>query len=211
VIDDPFCPVASDVRQPLARCIDALGKAGVVLREGWPPGVNPLEQWQVFIFLVAASFAWEIPDDQIEVFRKGAAANDGARDTLLAQAFSAPHKRFLEMQQRQLQGRDHWRRFFREHDAFLMPTAFVAAFPHNPRPSTLETPDGQRDYSDLERWISLPTLAGLPATVAPIGRTAAGLPVGLQIVGPFLEDATPIDFAARCEAVIGGFVRPPGF
>ena len=53
-------------------------------------------------------------------------------------------------------------------------------------------------------------MALLPATVAPIGRTPAGLPVGLQIVGPYLEDRTTIDFARRLGAVIGGYEPPPG-
>ena len=51
----------------------------------------------------------------------------------------------------------------------------------------------------------------LAATAAPVGRTAQGLPVGLQVLGPYLEDATPIDFADRMSTVVGGFVPPPGF
>jgi len=45
----------------------------------------------------------------------------------------------------------------------------------------------------------------LPATVAPIGRTAAGLPVGIQIVAPMWEDGTSIEFADRLAEAIGGF------
>jgi amidase len=44
-----------------------------------------------------------------------------------------------------------------------------------------------------------------------MGHTEQGLPVGVQIIGPYLEDATPIDFAARMADVIGGFVPPPGY
>jgi hypothetical protein len=33
----------------------------------------------------------------------------------------------------------------------------------------------------------------------------------MQILGPYLEDATPIDFADRVAAVIGGFAPPPKF
>lgn len=33
--------------------------------------------------------------------------------------------------------------------------------------------------------------------------------MGLQIMGPILEDATPLDIAARVEQVVGGFVPPP--
>jgi amidase len=58
-------------------------------------------------------------------------------------------------------------------------------------------------------WISMATLAGLPATVAPVGRTRAGLPAGIQIVAPMWEDATSIECAALLSDVVGGFVPPP--
>jgi amidase len=51
----------------------------------------------------------------------------------------------------------------------------------------------------------------LPATTAPVGLTRSGLPVGIQIVGPHLDDATPIDVAARMADVIGGFRMPKGY
>jgi amidase len=38
-----------------------------------------------------------------------------------------------------------------------------------------------------------------------------GLPVGIQIMEPYLEDATPIDIAGRFAEVIGGFRRPQGY
>ena len=52
------------------------------------------------------------------------------------------------------------------------------------------------------------TLTGCPATTAPAGLGQSGLPVGLQIMGPYLEDATPIVFAQLLAREIGGF-QPP--
>jgi amidase len=49
----------------------------------------------------------------------------------------------------------------------------------------------------------------LPATVAPIGRTSDGLPVGIQIVGPYLEDRTTIHFASLLEEAVYAFLPPP--
>ena len=51
----------------------------------------------------------------------------------------------------------------------------------------------------------------LPASVAPVGLSADGLPVGVQIVAPYLEDRTAIDFAKRLGEVIGGYQPPPGY
>jgi len=42
-----------------------------------------------------------------------------------------------------------------------------------------------------------------------VGRTPEGLPCGIQILGPFLEDATPIDIAGRIAELTGGFAPPP--
>jgi amidase len=59
-------------------------------------------------------------------------------------------------------------------------------------------------------WVALATVACLPATVVPVGRTPAGLPVGIQIVGPYLEDRTTLAVARRMEELLGGFVPAPG-
>jgi amidase len=58
---------------------------------------------------------------------------------------------------------------------------------------------------------SVSTLSGQPATAFPVGLSRDGLPVGLQAIGPYLEDRTPIRFAALLAKEIGGFRRPPGF
>ena len=60
-------------------------------------------------------------------------------------------------------------------------------------------------------WASLATFAHLPASVAPVKRTDAGLPVGVQIIGPYLEDATTIKVAGFLEDILGGFTPPPDF
>jgi len=75
----------------------------------------------------------------------------------------------------------------------------------------LMTTEGERDYRDQTKWICFATLTGCPATVAPVGRTKSGLPVGIQIMGPYLEDATPIDIALKLTQTIGGFTPPPGY
>jgi amidase len=63
----------------------------------------------------------------------------------------------------------------------------------------------------MASWIFVATLAGLPATVAPVGRTGAGLPAGLQIIAPMWEDGTSIECAALLSDIAGGFTAPPAF
>jgi amidase len=51
----------------------------------------------------------------------------------------------------------------------------------------------------------------LPATQVPLGLSPEGLPVGVQIIGPWLEDRTLLKFAELIEREFGGFVPPPAF
>ena len=104
-----------------------------------------------------------------------------------------------------------WRQFFRDWDVLLMPTP---AFEHDH--SDINTRrlaiDGkQTAYSDQALWSGVATLTGLPATAMPIGCSQEGLPIGMQIVGPYLEDRTTIAFAALAEREFGGFCAPPAF
>jgi amidase len=91
-----------------------------------------------------------------------------------------------------------------------------AAFPHDQsqpiEKRVVQTLEGPRSsIRDVASWIGFASVAGLPATVAPIGRTAAGPPVGVQVVAPMWEDSTAIEFAALLADVVDGFSPPPAF
>jgi amidase len=59
------------------------------------------------------------------------------------------------------------------------------------------------------QWPGLITVANLPATAIPTGRFIDGMPMGLQAVGPYLEDRTTLRFAQLAEAALGGGYIPP--
>ena len=75
----------------------------------------------------------------------------------------------------------------------------------------LKTSYGSWPYMDMFFWTSFATYTGLPATVAPIGLSRTNLPVGVQVIGPYLEDATPINICQLLSNEIGGFTPPPGY
>ena len=58
-------------------------------------------------------------------------------------------------------------------------------------------------YAPQHAWPLIACPPHLPATAAPIGRTRGGLPIGVQIIGPYLEDLTTIGFAERLSAEFG--------
>ena len=96
-----------------------------------------------------------------------------------------------------------------------MPAMPTAAIPHDHSHPMVERRilvDGvERPYIDQLKWAGLVGVAFLPATVVPVGTNEKGLPIGVQVVGPFLEDLTTLDVARRIESNSGGFKRPPRF
>ena len=109
-----------------------------------------------------------------------------------------------------------WRLLFREWDVVLYPPASTPAFPHDhslPIDARRLEIDGKGYpfYDACFVWADPATTCGLPATAAPIELSPEGLPIGVQIIGPRLEDRTPLKLAALIEREFGGFVAPPGF
>ncbi len=122
---------------------------------------------------------------------------------------------WMDLHDAQLAIRRQWAQVFRAYDVVLAPTHGSVAFPHDQSPDMgarkLLLNNELSPYFDQLAWPGMATLAHLPATAAPIGLTRAGMPIGIQIMGPYLEDRTPIAFAGLLEREFGGFVRPPGY
>jgi amidase len=189
VLDDQRAPVTSEVGAVLSDAVDALARTGATVTEGWPDGIDPGQSAESFEFHIGLFFAYQ---------RAGGEPG--------------PLTQVIGQEERRMAARAAWSAYFTGIDAFLCPVNFTPPFPHDTRPfaeRTIATPDGERPYSDQPFWIAHPSLAGLPAVSAPAGRTPAGLPVGLQVVGPRYEDDTPITLAELLADVTGGYQPPP--
>jgi amidase len=189
VLDHDNAPVSSEVAAPTSDAVDALARSGATVVAGWPDGVDPVRAHESFGFHVQLFFAY---------------LESGGDVAKLSEAIEHEHRRMAT--------RAAWTRYFADVDVFLCPASFTPAFPHDDRPfeeRVIATAEGEQPYGSLAFWVSHAALPGLPALAAPIGRTRAGLPVGVQIVGPLYEDDTAITFAERLSDVVGGYERPP--
>jgi amidase len=213
-LDDADFPVDRQVSELLARAVEELARAGVAVDDRARPGL-PLRDWvelydELLYPIVAGNTA-----EEFEALRKVAAAaapSDRSEMARMARAATAPHKQWLAAHERREALRARMADLFREFDVLLMPVCAVPAIPHDhSQPMfarTVRVNGAERSYLELFAWIVPPTTAWLPATSAPIGLTRDGLPVGIQIVGPYLEDRTAIDFARRLAERIGGYTPP---
>jgi amidase len=106
------------------------------------------------------------------------------------------------------------RAFFAQWDVLLTPANIVNAFPHTDAPyheRRLDVNGEAVKYDCQIVYPALGNLSGHPATAFPVNLTQAGLPVGLQAIGPYLEDRTPLRFVGLVARAFGGFRRPPGY
>jgi len=108
-----------------------------------------------------------------------------------------------------------WRELFNSFDAVICPIMPTPAYvqDHSPEQEKRRIRiDGiDYPYTDQLAWPGVATLPGLPATAIPTGFSPQGLPIGVQIVGPWLEDRTPLKLAELIEREFGAFVPPPMF
>jgi amidase len=209
VLDDPYCPVTADTKAALEKAVKSLERAGAKLKPGWPPGFKAEELYENYIFHLTA-FLYSVDPEAGRETRRKAAAETGQRVAGLASFADWQGQNF-----RRLGYRAQWQSYFEATHVFLSPVAFTPAFPHDHSEPwdkrTIATSDGLRPYLDMLRWIAPATLTGCPAAAMPVGRSSAGLPIGLQVMGPFWEDATPLTLAKLLSREIGGFVPPSGY
>jgi amidase len=126
-----------------------------------------------------------------------------------------PHKNWLAANEARHQMRLKWAEFFKDYDLLLCPAAASAAFPHDQEGErwqrTVVVNGKKVPTTDQLFWAGYPCVAYLPSTVAPIGFTPDGLPVGVQIVAPQYGDRRSIAFARLIEREYHGFLAPPGY
>jgi amidase len=219
MIDDhPLLPVASEIRGALKEFANRLIRASATVARSSPLLPDLAESARLHTRMVRNTIAFGRPPEFFERMRVQAAALEPEDSSLRAERARAPlltHMEWIAAELVRDRLRNQWAALFRQFDVVLCPPFSVTAFPHDHKPDqedrTIEI-DGQSfPYLSLIVWATAATPPGLPATVMPIARSNSGLPIGVQIIGPFLEDLTTLAFARLAEREFGGFVPPPGF
>ncbi|ALK34061.1 amidase [Burkholderia plantarii] len=97
-----------------------------------------------------------------------------------------------------------FQQLFGRYDVILAPTTPVSPFPWT---QMFASSVGGRAQENYYRWLALTyvtTLCTNPAASLPCGKDEAGMPFGLQVIGPFRGDRRTLDI---CEALEAAFSR----
>ena len=189
-VDDPAAPTSTEIKAAIRAVANLMADYGAIVTETAGPGPSLDEQNLLYQQLLSAA-------------------------VLSPRSLAATHRDWMAADERRHRLIAAYQRFFTGVDVVLAPIAPTTAFTHRtegPLNERTLTVDGVTvPYLRHLAWAGLATLPGLPSTAVPIGRSAEGLPIGMQIIGPKWGDRTTIAVAGMVESLIGGFVPPPGY
>jgi amidase len=202
-LDDDHCPVDASTRRVLGSLVTAIEHAGGRVDTDSRPAFTLAKATEVFEQLLFAALAGEHSREKIEHM---AANTDDSPLGRVKRGAAMRHRDWLAWNERRLQLRERWREFFERFDVILLPVQPRGAIPHDhsmPQWARVVEIDGiVRPYLDLFGWTGPAGAGSLPATVVPAGQGDDGLPIGVQIVGPYLEDRTTLQMARHVEQLI---------
>ena len=195
-----------------------LADAGAHVDFAARPAFDATEGYHLYLQLLDAALSARIPDSVMAQRRaaKAALASDDMRaDAVMVRSVDMLHRDWLKLNDRRHHIRRAWGVFFQDFDVLLCPALATPALPHRQDGDTWERRigvDGKEvSYNDLLFWPGITCGFHLPASVAPVTRSASGLPIGVQIVSRLYGDLTTIAVAGMLEERLGGFRAPPGF
>lgn len=211
----PWLPVDNEILSGLERLVAQLRRLGTKTGQVQPEILGDLRNYYSLYMSILASIEFlAMPGpERLQTAEKWKKTGD---EFLVAssQGIEGSASDYIKWHSEREEYREAFRGFFDDWDVLLSPVNIVNAFPHNHLPwleRTLDVNGRRVKYFLQSAYPSLANLSGHPATAFPLGFAQSGLPLGVQAIGPYLEDRTSIGFASLLEIELGGFRRPPGY
>lgn len=203
-IDDGGTAVSDEIRAAVHSAAQALAGAGLQTIETVPPGVAKGSQLWIELFSRAANL-------EIAALYQGREAEAGPQVARLLREFDQGPADFeekiyraerlaaavLERERR----REELLEWMKTTELILAPVGATAAFEHGAE--RVEVNGKSISVFRAFGYSQTFNVLGLPSVAVPAGRTASGLPIGVQIVGRPFEERTVLAAAAIIEAALG--------
>lgn len=189
-VDEPALEIDASVALALHRAISAMEAAGALVDRTARPNFDVERVWRLGARLIGAAVSVSDEHDR-----------------------GLSHRHWLLLDRERSALITAWADFFEDFDVVVCPVTVLPAFAHLQGgrwdTRTITVNGRERPYPELEGWPALIGAAYLPSTVVPVGLTPDALPVGMQIVSPFLNDKKSLKVASLVADEAGGYVAPP--
>ena len=213
-LDDPYCPVDLETINLIRKTADQLANSGGKVQNAQPDFSLEMND-KIYGKLLAPIMATGYPKEVIETMETALPKLNPEDQSPRARQIRnslISHTDWLSANEKRQQIRQKWNLFFESFDILLCPTTVRSAFDHDHHHDfhgrNIMVNEVERPYSDLIVWPGLANTGQLPATNVPIGLSSDNMPIGMQIIGPYLEDRTTIEFAKLIAEITGGFLPP---
>ena len=206
-------PVARDVRARLDAFASRIADAGAqVDAVALPvPLADGLRSWQELVLPIIGA---GLPDEDFAALAELEAVSGDDPMLNAGRALASRYRSWARANGIRQRQRAAWAKLFQQHDVVLAPVMPTTAFPHDTaRPITdrVVGVDGIAvPHLRAMAWCGAIGSVLLPVVTLPTGLTPEGLPVGIQVIGPFLSDLRLLKIAALLQIAAGtAFTNPP--
>ncbi|WP_395701432.1 amidase [Aquabacterium sp.] len=190
--------VHPEVAAAVERAVQVLADLGAHV-EAVDPGIDDPLEITTGLWFVGAATVWSGLTPQ----QQAVADPDFRAEAELGLGFSAQQVQQLVLRRGALGS--HLRQFMQRHDLIATPSVAVPAFEARPAGHSPMDPAAMLGWTPFSYPFNL---SQQPAISLPCGLTRAGLPIGLQLVGPMFGDALVLR-AARAYETAHPAPRPP--
>jgi len=208
----PLYPTCHEIQAKLDGLSQHLSKLGVKLDKDTKKAPKLAELTRAYTHLMSAFVGVNLPPsvyDHLKSMAQDIKPDDISLNAMRMRGFSSNYRDYFL----QTRVREHirlaWLTLFDSYDVILCPVMPTVAYKHDHREfehRSLEVNGKEESYLDQFVWCSMATALGFPATVLPIGLSKANLPIGVQVIGSYMEDNTSLAFARHIEKAFGGFL-----
>jgi len=206
-------PVAGEVTALLEGFAGRLAGAGARVEAVRMPVslVDGFHSWQD---LVLPTIGTAFQDDEFAEFTALEAITGDDPTIRAGRALVSRYRTWLRANDLRQRQRAEWEALFESYDAVLAPVMPTAAFAHDTASHLAERVldvDGTSvPHILVLAWCGAIGSALLPVVTVPTGTTPDGLPVGVQVIGPYLSDLRLLRLAQVMDEAAGpGFSPPP--
>lgn len=214
---EDFVATSVEISDRVQEVGEVLARAGAIVSDLARPDISPRQSHHAYLNLLASTGLVGLSDEYYCVNQRLAAeldADDESPLAVLMRARVLDHRSWSDHDEARTNDRLRWRAFFDDWDVLICPISATTAYAHDHRPKperVLAVDNTSTSHYEHYFWIGLATAAYLPSTAFPSGLSSAGLPIGLQIIGPEYGDRTTIEVARLIAQELGGFRAPPGY